>query len=98
MLAAAHQEAGQELLGAVARHEPGVARVHAAADWMNAHPQLALWLFTVADPPEAAASRADLTARARAALDGQVGTMRLGEMVGLLVLDGHVAIDEDAVR
>lgn len=98
LLAAAHKEAGQELLDAVGGHEPGAARVHAAADWMNAHPRLALWLFTVADPPEVAASRAELTARARAALDGQVGTMRLGEMVGLLVLDGHVAIDEDAVR
>ena len=98
LLAAAHQEAGQELIGAVERHEPGAARVHAAADWMNAHPRLALWLFTVADPPEAAASRVELTARARAVLEGQVGAMRLGELVGLLVLDGHVAIGEGAGR
>lgn len=72
LLAAAHKEAGQELLDAVAGHEPGAARVHAAADWMNAHPRLAL--------------------------DGQAGTMRLSEMVGLLVLDGRVSVDEDVAR
>ncbi|MFD6142979.1 TetR/AcrR family transcriptional regulator [Promicromonospora sp. NPDC060271] len=98
LLAAAHKEASQELLDAVGGHEPGPARAHAAAAWMNARPLLALWLFTVTDPPEVAACRTELTARARAALDGQPGTMRLGEMVGQLVLDGHVAVDEAAVR
>lgn len=97
LLAAAHKEAGQELLDAVEAHA-GAGRGQAAAEWMNERPQLALWLFTVTDPPEVAACRAELTVRMRAALDGQAGTMRLGEMVGLLVLDGHVAIDEDAVR
>ena len=93
LLAAAHEEASRDLLDTVERHESAAARAQAAAAWMNERPQLALWLFTVSDPAELAGRRVELTVQARAALDGPAGTMRLGEMVGLLVLDGRVAVD-----
>jgi len=98
LLAAAHQEAGRELLETIGRHDEPLARAHAAATWMNEHPLLALWLFTVAEPADVTPHRSELATRARALLDRRDGAMGLGEMVGLLALDGRVTVDEDAAR
>lgn len=90
LLAAVHDRAAAELRDAIAAADVPDA---ALAAWLQAHPRLALWLFTATSPAELVPRRAELMAGIRDALGGDSADAQrtVATMVGYLAL-GYPAI------